>query len=349
MRPLRLAGVALVVAALALAVAPSPQAQSRVTVVVTGLDTPWALAFAPGGRLFVTERPGRIRVIRNGALEPEPVATLAVAESGEGGLMGLALDPRFDENARLYVCHTAEKNGRLLNRVVRLTLSGGVARDPRVILDDMPGARIHNGCRVKFGPDGTLFVTMGDAAVPERAQRRDSLSGKILRLNADGSVPSGNPFPNSFVYSLGHRNPQGLGWDRAGRLFAVEHGPSAHDEVNLIVPGGNYGWPEVRGTVGDARYIDPIAESGDETWAPSGIAFLGADLYVAGLRGRRLLRLTLGADGTSVARVTTVLDGYGRLRDVVAGPDGALYVTTSNRDGRGWPSRDDDRVLRITP
>jgi glucose/arabinose dehydrogenase len=328
---------------------PAP-GEPRVEVVATRLEVPWALAFAPDGRLFVTERPGRIRIVKDGRLQPESVATLPVAAVGEGGLMGLALDPTFDETGHLYVCYTASRRVSLTNRVVRLTLRNGTAGSARVLLDDIPGASIHDGCRIKFGPDGKLYVTTGDAAEPRLAQRLDSLAGKILRLNPDGTVPADNPFPGSPVYSFGHRNPQGLAWDRAGRLFAAEHGPSAHDEVNRILPGRNYGWPEAQGRSGDGRYAEPVIESGSDTWAPSGIAFLGQDLFVAGLRGRRLLRLTLAPDGGSVTRLSTLLDrGWGRLRDVVVGPDNALYVTTSNRDGRGSPAPDDDRILRVTP
>lgn len=333
---------------LVLAMAAPAWGESRVEIVATGLETPWALAFAADGRLFVAERPGRIRLVRDGRLEPESIAALPVAAVGESGLMGLALDPAFAETPHLYACYTAAKDGRLVNRVVRLTLRGGRAGDERVLIDDIPGAWNHDGCRVKVGPDGKLYVTTGDAGESRLAQRRDSLAGKILRLNRDGSVPDDNPFPGSFVFSLGHRNPQGLAWDRAGRLVAAEHGPWGHDEINHILGGGNYGWPEVRGRGGDSRYVEPILESEQDTWAPSGIAFLGGDLFVAGLRGRRLLRVTLAPDLSHAVRVATLLGGtYGRLRDVVVGPDGALYVTTSNRDGRGWPSREDDRIVRV--
>jgi aldose sugar dehydrogenase len=325
-------------------------AQPKVAVVVRGLDTPWALAFAPDGRLFVTERPGRIRVVRDGHLDPVPVATLSVLEGGEGGLMGLALDPEFARTGFVYVCYTARGRSERVNRVARLTLRGDRAGDERVLLDNLPGARIHDGCRLKFGPDGKLYATTGDAAQPALAQRPDSLAGKILRLEPDGSPPVDNPFRGSLVFSLGHRNPQGLAWDQGGRLWAAEHGPSAHDEVNRIQPGRNYGWPEATGRgSGDARFVDPVLESGSTTWAPSGIAFLGDDLFVAALRGRRLLRVALRPNGT-VAAVDALLAGdYGRLRDVVLGPDGALWVATSNRDGRGFPEADDDRILRVVP
>lgn len=328
-------------------------AEPRVTVVVGGLEVPWALAFAPDGRLFVTERPGRIRIVTDGHLEPTPLATLPVVAQGEGGLMGLALDPAFAQTGRLYTCYTADKRGRTINRVVTLVARGSTATEERVLLDDVPGAGIHDGCRVKFGPDGKLYVTTGDAGQSQLAQRRDSLAGKILRLNPDGSVPADNPFSGSPIYSLGHRNPQGLAWDRAGRLFASEHGPSGipwgHDELNLIRPGRNYGWPEVYGRSGDSRFVDPILESGTDTWAPSGIAIVGDDLYMAALRGQRLLRVRLSTEGT-VAGVTNLLERtHGRLRDAVLGPDGALYVTTCNRDGRGSPAPGDDRILRLVP
>lgn len=331
----------------------SAGADPRVSVVTSGLEVPWALAFAPDGRLFVTERPGRIRVVREGRLEPEPIITLPVAHDGEGGLMGLALDPKFAETGRAYVCYTAQRSGRLINRVVALALREPGAREDRTLIDDIPGAGIHDGCRLKFGPDDKLYVTTGDAGDSRQAQRLDAPGGKILRINADGGVPDDNPFRGSPVYSLGHRNVQGIAWDRAGRLWASEHGPSGvpccHDEINLIRPGGNYGWPRVYGKAGDRRFIDPVVESGNDTWAPSGAAFLGEHLYVGALRGRRLLRITPNADATS-AQVSSLLAGtYGRLRDVVAGPDGALYVTTSNRDGRGSPAPDDDRILKVEP
>jgi glucose/arabinose dehydrogenase len=329
---------------------PPALAAGSIGVVARGLEAPWALAFAPDGRLFVTERPGRLRVVAGDQLDPAPVATLAVAAVGEGGLLGLALDPDYAASGRLYVCHTADKGGVLVNRVVALVVREGRAGEPRVLLDDIPGARVHDGCRLKFGPDGKLYVTTGDAAEPRRAQQPDSLAGKILRLEADGSVPADNPHPGSPVYSLGHRNPQGLAWDAASRLVAAEHGPWGRDEINHVQPGRNYGWPEVAGRGGGGRYVDPLLDSGAGTWAPSGIAFLGDHLYVAGLRGQRLLRVLFTPDLDGIVSTAALLEGtHGRLRDVVVGPDGALYVATSNRDGRGSPAPDDDRILRVVP
>jgi glucose/arabinose dehydrogenase len=339
---------------LLLTLVPRGAAAPRVDVVAAGLEVPWALAFAPDGRLFITERPGRIRVVRDGRLAPAPLASLNVLSRGEGGLMGLALDPAFAETRRLYVCYTAGKAGRTINRLVVLTLLEGQAPAERVLFDDMPGAGNHDGCRVKFGPDGKLYVTMGDAAQPPLAQDRGSPAGKILRLNSDGSVPADNPFPGSRVYSMGHRNPQGLAWDQAGRLWSSEHGPSGlpccHDEINLIHPGKNYGWPTAYGISDDKRFVDPVAESGRfTTWAPSGMAVLGDELFVTALRGQRLLRFRIQADGGLAAGPALFEGTYGRLREVIVGPDGALYVATNNRDGRGSPAPDDDRILRVVP
>ncbi len=343
----------------------SPPFQPGVEVVATGLEVPWALAFAPDGRIFVTERPGRIRVIENGRLRPEPVAVLPVAATGEGGLMGLALDPNFAQNGYLYVMYTYRAGGALRNRISRLTLQGNTAGDEVILIDNIPGAGIHDGGRLAFGPDGKLYATTGDAAQRNLAQQLDSLAGKILRLNPDGSIPIDNPFPGSYVYSYGHRNPQGLAWHpTTGQLYSTEHGPTGEmglccrDELNLIRPGGNYGWPLVTGAPGDPRFIDPILHSGEDTWAPAGMAFVVGDLlapwrghlFFGALRGQHLHHVVLGPDGTTVVFHEALFRGeFGRIRDVVMGPDGALYFTTSNRDGRGRPQPGDDRILRILP
>ena len=345
----------------------APPAAPRVTVetVVGGLDTPWALAFAPDGRLFIAERPGRIRIVQDGRLQPDPWLTLDVVESGESGLLGLALDPNFAQNRYVYVAYTA---ARFQNRLVRLREDPATGRGTldRVLLEGALGASNHDGGRVRFGPDGKLYWTMGDAQNPALAQDPGSLNGKILRLNPDGSVPADNPFPGSPVYSLGHRNPQGLAWQPGtGRLYATEHGPSGgagpeqgggRDELNLVEAGGNYGWPLITGDQGRAGLVTPVLNSGTgATWAPGGAAFVSGgpwadSLLFVGLRGQSLYRVVLDpANPRAVAAFERLLQGqYGRLRDVVEGPDGALYLTTSNRDGRGSPTANGDRVLRLS-
>jgi len=325
--------------------------QPMVEVVARGLAVPWALAIASDGRIFVTERPGRIRLVADGRLQREPIAALRVVTRGaETGLLGLALDPRFDDNGFLYVCYTtATPGGGIVNRVSRLTFRDGVAANETVVID-LPGTvEGHNGCRVKFGPDRKLYASMGDQRQPELAQQPGSLAGKIVRVNADGSVPADNPFAGSPVYALGLRNPQGLAFDGKGRLIASDHGGDGRDEINHILPGANYGWPRVEGRAGDARYTDPIIESGPDTWAPSGIAIRGDELFVTTLKGERLLRMTLGPDLEITDVSALLVRKYGRLRDAVVGPNGALYITTTNGDGGGLTRTADDLILKVTP
>jgi glucose/arabinose dehydrogenase len=328
-----------------------------VRAVATGLDTPWGLAFAPDGRLFFTERPGRVRVIEDGVLQEEPLVTLEAEETAEGGVMGLAVDPDFPDSPYLYAKYSYRSGGEILNRVVRLRVEGNSATEDAVLLDGIPGANTHNGGRVKVGPDGKLYVTTGDAQRTQLSQDPDSLAGKILRMELDGSVPEDNPFPGSVVYSLGHRNPQGLAWHpETGLLYATEHGPVGNDEVNLIEAGENYGWPEVQGEE-HGQYRGPIAVYSPAI-APAGAAFYEGEiqewrgsLFFANLRGTHLHRLQIDSDDpVEIVERERLLEGeYGRLRDVVMGPDGALYVATSNRDGRGSPDQRDDRILRIGP
>lgn len=336
-----------------------------VETVATGLVAPWAIDFAPDGRAFITERPGRVRVLREGRLDPQPWITLDVVEAGESGLMGLAIDPDFPANGFIYVAYTYRApDGGLRNRLARLREDPETGRgyEDTVLVDDVVGNTIHDGGRVKFGPDGKLYWTMGEAGMANLAQDLFSLNGKVLRLNPDGSIPVDNPFPGSFVFSYGHRNPQGLAWQPGtGRLFATEHGPSGRegccrDEVNFLEPGRNYGWPLVSGDDGLEGTMAPVLHSGDvNTWAPAGAAFTTGgpwqgSLLFTGLRGQALYRMTLHADRPpTVSGFEALFVGrFGRLRDVAEGPDGALYVLTSNRDGRGNPAASDDRVLRVT-
>lgn len=226
-----------------------------VTTLASGLDIPWGMAFVPDGRLFVTERPGRLRVIVAGVLQPAAVVTLPVEATGEGGLLGLAADPGFATNGHLYVYYTYRSGANLFNRVARLAVTGSSAVQDRVLLEGIPGASNHDGGRIKVGPDGLLYVTTGDAGNSSLSQDQGSLASKILRMTRDGAVPPGNPFPSSYVYTLGHRNPQGLAWDSSGTLYATEHGPSSNDEVNRVGAGLNYGWPTIVGSGGTAPFV----------------------------------------------------------------------------------------------
>lgn len=318
--------------------------QRKVEVVARNLDTPWALASLPGGNLLATERGGQMRQIGgDGRVTPLP----DVVETGEGGLLGLALHPDFSNNNFIYVYYSTDSSGQLTNRIDRYELKNGQLSGRRAILENIPAASNHNGGTIKFGPDDKLYVTTGDAGQEDLAQDRTSLAGKILRLNDDGSRPADNPF-DSLVWSYGHRNPQGIAWDSKGRLWSVEHGPSGlqtgRDELNLIEKGANYGWPTITGSESRDGMRAPIAQSGEGTWAPSGMAYLDGSLYFAGLRGQALYRAKI--TGESVQLTQLLSQEYGRLRAVEA-VDGVLYVTTSNRDGRGSPVSDDDRVLRL--
>ncbi len=341
---------------------PSPAID--VAVVVAGLDTPWAVEFAPDGRIFITERPGRVRIVKDGHLLEEPWFTIDIARGGESGLLGLALDPRFEQNGFVYLAYTyRDPDGNLENRLVRLRDDPSADKGELdiVLVDGVVGASNHDGGRVRFGSDNKLYWTTGDAQDSELSQDLTSLNGKILRLNSDGTIPADNPFPGSLVYSYGHRNPQGLAWQPStGRLYATEHGPSGfqgsgQDEVNYIEAGNNYGWPTITGDGTQTGLTSPVIHSGtSETWAPSGATFVvggvcdGSLLFV-GLRGQTLYRLTLDPKHPDKVVVFERLlaDEFGRLRDVTQGPEGAIYILTSNRDGRGRPADDDDKLLRL--
>ncbi len=342
--------------------------QFRVETVAGGLEVPWAIAFASDGRIFFTERPGRVRVIEQGRLRPEPIATIEdVRAASESGLMDLTLHPQFASNHLLYLAYAYAGEGGQQVRVVRFRETGTALTDRRVIIEGIPAAPNHAGCRTRFGPDGKLYVTTGDATDRTLAQRLDSLAGKTLRLNDDGSVPPDNPFVNqqgarAEIFSYGHRNAQGIDWQPGTNLqFQTEHGPSGFDgpgggdEVNLVERGKNYGWPVIHHTQTRPGMESPLLEYTPACAPASAMFYRGTafpqfrgNFFFGCLKGERIIRVVL--DGRRVVSQENLLQGqYGRIREMAEGPDGAIYFSTSNRDGRGRAAKDDDRILRLVP
>jgi glucose/arabinose dehydrogenase len=308
--------------------------------VASGLVAPWSVVFLGGAPLVAERDSARIVELTGDGSVREVGVVAGVRPGGEAGLLGMAVDDRD----RLYVYSTARDG----NRVERYDVTGDagslVLGDPTTVIDRMPSASHHDGGRLAFGPDGMLYVTVGDAGQRESAQDLGSLAGKILRLTPDGDVPADNPFPGSPVWSSGHRNPQGLAWDDGGTLYATEFGQDTWDELNVITPGANYGWPVVEGAAGRDGFTDPVQQWSPDDASPSGMVHLDGMLYIANLRGSRLRAVPVADLGAS----TDVYVGeYGRLRDVVVAPDGRLWFVTSNTDGRGDPGPDDDRVLSV--
>jgi glucose/arabinose dehydrogenase len=319
------------------------------TVLVSGLQVPWGLAFLPDGSALVSERDtGRILSVDKPGNIKE-VQTLPSVDNGEGGLLGIALSPDYESDGYAYAYYTTSDD----NRVARFKLG----ENPKPILTGIPARSYHNGGRIAFGPDGMLYVGTGDGGDRSNSQDLNSLGGKILKITPQGEVPSDNPFGNSPIYSYGHRNVQGLTWDKQGQLYASEFGQDTYDEVNKIKPGQNYGWPEVEGSGGEPDYTDPIATFSTSEASPSGATILkdGAiprwdgNFFMAALRGQRLWRLALDENGNVTEKEELLKGEAGRLRHVAQAPDGSLWVLTSNRDGRGTPTPDDDRILRLAP
>ena len=331
-----------------------------VEVVAQNLEIPWSMAFAPDGRMFVTERPGRVRVFQNGQVLAAPALVLTdVAAVGEGGLLGIAVHPDFANNHFVFLAYTARlAGGSRETRVVRYREVGNTLGEPAVILNRVPAADIHDGARVRFGPDRKLYVTMGDTAAPPTAQDLGTLTGKILRLNDDGSVPGDNPFAGSPIFSYGHRNPQGLDWHAVtGEPWGSEHGQTGNDEINRLQPGRNYGWPVIEADQTRAGMETPIlffspsiAPSGASFYTGTAIAGFRGNFFVGALAGQHLLRVRFDPnDPNRVAGTERLLAGrFGRIRDVVTGPDGSLYLCTSNRDGRNTPVAADDRIVKLS-
>ncbi len=334
-----------------------------VTDVIKNLDTPWEIAFAPDGRMFFTERAGRIRVVTNGVLTTWLDLT-NVVEQSESGLLGIALDPNFSSNGFVYIAYTyTTPRSKFTNKLVRC-IENSISKtgsENMVLIDSVIGSNNHNGGPVKFGPDGKLYWSFGDRFDQTLPQNLNSLNGKILRLNADGTIPTDNPFPKSYIWSYGNRNAQGLAWQPGSNLlFSTEHGPSGekgccNDEINIIEKGKNYGWPDIVGMETKAGMETPIAISGSAiTWAPAGCTFVSqgkwkGSFVFTGLRGQTLYRAIINPNNNrKILRIEEFFaTKYGRLRDVAEGPDGCLYVCVSNKDGRGTPKAEDDRILKI--
>jgi glucose/arabinose dehydrogenase len=313
-------------------------------VIATGLEVPWGLAFLPDGSALVSERDSdRIKHVSPDGKVSNVGTVDGVDGFGEGGLLGIALSPSYDSDHLLFAYFTHGDE----NVIARMTYDGTGLGDQRVVFDGIPSGAIHNGGRLAFGPDGYLYVGTGEAGRGSPAQDKGDLGGKILRITADGDPAPGNPFNHSPVWSYGHRNVQGLAFDERGQLWASEFGQNTWDELNRIEKGGNYGWPLVEGRAGGKAFVDPVRQWHTDVASPSGIAIAGNAVYLAGLRGERLWQIPI--PGGKAGQPKALLSGkYGRLRTVAVAPDGSLWLTTSNRDGRGNPSAADDRILRLT-
>src|SRR5262244_1806232 len=343
------------------------QTSFKVETVIPNLEVVWSIVWAPDGRMIFTERPGRVRVFENGKLRPQPIFTVPDVEPrGESGLMSIALHPQFPANHLLYLSYAYSQNGQQV-QVVRYRETPSGFTDRKVIIENIPAAQFHAGCRLRFGPDGKLYITTGDATERELAQRLDSIAGKTLRLNDDGTVPPDNPFVGQKnarpeIWTYGNRNGQGIDFQPGTNLlFETEHGPSGFDgpgggdEVNILERGKNYGWPVIHHRATRPGMESPLLEYTPACAPASGMFYRGAafpqfkgNFFFGCLRGERIIRVTL--NNRIVVSQENLLEGrYGRIRDIAEGPDGYIYFSTSNRDGRGSPASDDDRIMRLVP
>ena len=322
-----------------------------IEILATNLENPWSIDFADE-RIFISERKGTIRVIDSGELLEQPLVTLRTADVFDGGLLGITLHPDFAQNHILYAYYTYNEQGELWNKVIQIKESNNKIVEAKTILDKIPGSSFSNGGIIKFGPDLKLYIGTGVVSdLTHESQNLESLEGKILRLNDDGSVPDDNPFEDSLVFSYGHRNPKGMAWDSAENFYVTELGPTKNDEINLIIAGKNYGWPDVECYSTNVEFVNPL-KCFDPSLEPGGIIFYSGDkldlenfMILASQKASNLYKVELDENGMNLDG--SILSGVGRIRDVAQGPDGYLYVITSNTDGKAFPSDDDDKLLRI--
>ncbi|MDC0063671.1 PQQ-dependent sugar dehydrogenase [Candidatus Nitrosopelagicus sp.] len=327
-------------------------AELNVDVIADGLNNPWEIVFGPEGEIYFTERDGRLWIIEEFG-QAKIIETFPKSGSVEGGTLGLALDPMFEQNKRIYIYQTNLELEFFQNKVFSFTLDDYTLTNKEIIIENIPGAPWHDGGRISFGPDEKLYITTGDAINPGWSQDLSSLAGKILRINSDGTIPDDNPFDSSPIFSYGHRNPQGIAWNEDGLFVSSEHGPSGemgygHDEINVIVKGKNYGWPKVVGDSSDGTFVNPIIHSGEQTWAPSGMVFYNSDkisilegkFLVGTLRGQHLMVLDVANDGSLISKEKMFEGDFGRIRTAQIGPDGVVYLLTSNGDN--------DKIIRIS-
>jgi len=336
----------------------------EVKLVADNLYVPWSIVFTDPDRILITERNGKLRIILNGILSEKPLKVFEeVSSNGEEGLMGLALDPDYKENKFIYLSYAYGGSDKMSVKVVRYKDEGDRLSEEKTIMDGLPAERYHAGCRLRFGPDGKLYITTGDAGERKLAQDINTLYGKILRINPDGTIPADNPFPDNPVWSYGHRNPQGIDWYPGSNiLYSTEHGPSGFDgpgggdEVNIIVKGGNYGWPVVSHKESKEGMISPVLEF-TPAIAPSSGMFYRSDsipqfknnYFFGCLRGSGIMRVEIDKNDPSriISNEMLAEVNFGRIRDIAQGPDGAIYFSTSNRDGRGSIREGDDKIYKI--
>ncbi len=310
-------------------------------VIASNLQEPWEIEQVDSS-LYISERTGSIVKVEAGEVNRKPVQfDASLSQQAEAGLLGLAFPENFSQTNTAIAYYSYEQNGAYYQRVVTVEETEEQWREKSILLDKIPGGEFHQGGRMEIGPDNKLYITTGDATNPESAQDMESLAGKILRMNLDGTVPNDNPQQDSYVFSYGHRNPQGLAWGKGSQLYATEHGSSATDEINQIEAGNNYGWPEIQGDETKEGMKTPIIHSGEDTWAPSGMTYLHGKFYFASLRGEALRQF----DPLKETE-TAIISDVGRVRDVMADQNG-LYIITNNTDGRGNPAENDDQLMYI--